>query len=44
MEVVLQWCTGDQQSVLGIEGSDNLRQHGVFILDTMGFINNDVLP
>ncbi|KAH3682636.1 hypothetical protein WICPIJ_006395 [Wickerhamomyces pijperi] len=44
MEVVLQGRTSDQETVLGVEQSDDLGQGGVFVLDSMGLINNNVLP
>lgn len=38
VEVVLQRCTGDEESVSGVEESDNLRERGFFVLDAVGLV------
>ncbi len=44
MQIVLQRCTGDQQSSTADESPNDLAEKRVDILDTVCFIDYDVLP
>lgn len=44
MEVVLQWCTSQQQSVLWFQLPDSFRCLRIFIFNFMCFVNYNVLP
>lgn len=44
LQIVLQRCTGDEQSTTTVERSNDLTEQGIDILDSMRFINNDVFP
>ena len=42
MKVILQRSASDQQAVLGLQGSDDLRKLAGLVFDTMGFVDNQV--
>jgi hypothetical protein len=44
VEVVLERGSSDQETILGVEGADDLRELRVFVLDTVSLINDNVLP
>jgi hypothetical protein len=44
MQIVLKRGPCDKHAVPRVENADDLRQHRVFVLDTMGFVDDDVLP
>lgn len=44
VQVVLQWSSCYQQSILRVEFSNCFRKFAFLILDTMCFINNDISP
>ena len=44
MQVVLQRGTSDKESVSGVEHADHLSKGRLLVLDTMRFVDDDVLP
>ena len=44
MQVVLQRSSREKQTALGIEHADSSREEGLIVLDSMGFIDNEVSP
>ena len=44
MEIILQRCSGNQQTVRGCKLANNFRELGFLILDTVGLVNNHVTP
>lgn len=44
VEVVLQWGSGDEETITGVEDTDNLSKGGLLVLDAVGFVNDDVFP
>ena len=44
MEIILQRCSGNQQTVRGCKLANNFRELGFLILDTVGFVNNHITP
>ena len=43
LQVVLQWCAGNEQAAARQEHADDLREDRVHVLDAVGFVDDDVL-
>ena len=44
MQVVLERGSSDQEAILADKESHDLGQHGIFVLDAVGLVNDDVVP
>ena len=41
-EIILKRCSGDEKSSTRDERANNLREDGIDVFDSMGFVNNDI--
>ncbi len=43
MQIVLEWSSSKEEFTLGVEFSDDLRELTFFVLDFVGFIDDNVM-